>query len=217
MVCIDMQNQYGGEGRFLSWAAWEWDAVAKNANKVLVACRERGYPIVHVRVARDPDGIMCHPYDERDENGKPIYSVKGTWEADFIDYMKPLPGELVVEKQRFSAFYQTNFELILDGLKAEHLIMVGCDTDSCFLTSIYDAFTRGYTTSVVKDAVTSCTEGEHKASMLTIANWIYGGSIFEADEMVKAIKGKEYKAWFWETSHSFPFQTNNIDELYAQI
>jgi nicotinamidase-related amidase len=216
MLCIDMQNLYD-TGGYEPWQAWQWTQTGQNASKVLFACREKGYPIVHVKVARDVDGVTCHPFDVRDENGKPVYSVKDTKAADFIECMKPFPGELIVEKQRFSAFYQTNLDLILQGYKAEHLIMVGGFTDSCFLTSIYDAFTRGYTTTVIKDGCTAGSEGAHKASMLIIANWIYGGSIITADEMVKALKGEEYKGWFWEMSHSFPFETNNIDELYNQI
>lgn len=216
MLAIDMQNEYAAGG-YDPWAAWNWEETGKNAGKVLHACREKGYPIVHVKVARDPQGITCHPFDVRDENGRPVYSVKDTYNGDFIDIMKPLPGEMIVEKQRFSAFYQSNLELVLQGLKAEHLIMVGGFTDSCFLTSVYDAFTRGYTISIIKDGCTAGTEGAHKASMLIMANWIYGSSIFKADEMVKAIKGQDYQAWFWETSHSFPFETNNIDELYETI
>lgn len=216
MVCVDMQNEYGSDG-YSPWAAWHWDEVGKNAAKVLNACREKGYPIVHLKVARDPDGVMCHPFDVRDENGKAVYSVKGTHRGDFIPSMQPLPGEFVVEKQRFSGFYETNLNLILHGLKAEHLIMVGGFTDSCFLTTIYDAFTRGYTTSVIKDATTAGSEGAHKASILTIANWIYGGSIFTADEMVKAIRGEPYRAWFWETSNTMPFTTKDIDAYYDSI
>jgi biuret amidohydrolase len=216
MIAVDMQNEYGCDG-YNRWAAWNWDETAKNARKILDACRENGYPVVHVRVARDPDGIMCHEYDAKDENGKPIYSVKGTKKAEFCDLMKPLPGELIVEKQRFSAFYQTNLELILQGLHAQHLIMVGGFTDSCFLTSVYDAFTRGYTISIIKDAVTCGSEGAHKANMLTMANWIYGSSIFKADEMVKAIHGEPYTAWFWEESNSMSYEVDTINELYEQL
>lgn len=216
MLCIDMQNEYGAGG-YEEWAAWHWNETAENASKVLAACREKKIPVVHVKVARDLEGIMCHPYDVRDKEGHAVYSVKDTWKGDFVDCMKPLPGEIVVEKQRFDAFYQTNLDLVLQGLGAEHLIMVGGFTDSCFLTSIYSAFTRGYTTSVIKDGTTAGSEGAHKASILTIANWIYGGSIFTADEMVKAINGQPYKAWFWEGSNTFPFTTENIDELYDQI
>ena len=216
MLCIDMQNEYGGSG-YEPWAAWRWNEVGENAAKVLRACREKGYPVVHVKVARDPEGVMCHPFDVRDEQGHAVYSVKGTWRGDFIDSMKPVQGELVVEKQRFDAFYQTNLDLILTGLKAEHLIMVGGFTDSCFLTSIYSAFTRGYTISVIKDGTTAGSEGAHKASILTIANWIYGCSIFTADEMVKAIHGEPYRAWFWETSNTMPFTTKDIDDYYDSI
>lgn len=214
LLIIDMQYEESPKG---FWKAYNWDATVNNAQRVLEACRVKGYPIVHVKVARDPEGVQCHPFDLRDENGKPIYSVKGTKNAEIIDELKPISGELIVEKQRFSAFYQTNIELILQGLKADHLIMMGVFTDSCFLTSVYDAFTRGYTISIVKDACTAGTEAAHKTSILDMANWIYGCSIFNAEEMVKAIKGENYSAWFWDYPNSMPYGLNNIEEVYQKL
>lgn len=214
LIIIDMQYEDSPEG---FWKSYNWDATVKSAQHVLEACREKNYPIVHVKVARDPDGIQCHPFDLRDDEGKPIYSVKGTKKGEIIDELKPIAGEMIVEKQRFSAFYQTNIELILQGLKADHLIMMGVFTDSCFLTSVYDAFTRGHTISIVKDACTAGTEAAHKTSMLDMANWIYGCSIFDAEELVKAIEGKEYHAWFWDYPNSMPYQLDNIEERYQEL
>src|SRR5699024_2946983 len=153
-------------------------------------------------------------FDLRNERGEPIYSVKGSEKGEIIDELKPIEGEIIVEKQRFSAFYQTNLDLILAGLEADHLIMMGIFTDSCFLTSTYDAFTRGHTISIIKDACTSGTEASHKTSMLDMANWIYGSSIFDADEFIKALSGEEYEAWFWETPNSMPYELDNIEEMY---
>jgi len=214
LVIIDMQNEYDADGY---WGSVNWKETVANAKKVLEACRKKGYPVVHVMVARDPSGVHCHPFDVRDENGKPIYSVKGTKKGEIVDDLKPIPGEIIVEKQRFSAFYQTNLDLVLAGLKAEHLIMMGVYTDSCFLTSVYDAFTRGYTISIVKDACTAGTVASHKTSMLDMANWIYGCSIFKADELIKAINGEKYSAWFWEKPNSMPYELHNVEELYEKL
>lgn len=214
LVIIDMQYEGAPDGY---WATANWEETVANCKKVLDACREAGIPVVHVCVARDPSGVHCHPFDVRDENGRPIYSVKGSAKGEFVKELKPLPGEIIVEKQRFSAFYQTNLELVLSGLKADHLIMMGIFTDSCFLTSAYDAFTRGYTISIVKDGCTAGTVGAHKTSMLDMANWIYGCSIFKADELVKAIKGEEYRAWFWDKPNSMPYEIHEIEELYEKL
>jgi biuret amidohydrolase len=209
-----MQYESGPQGY---WQGHNWDHTVSCSKKVLQACREKGYPIVHVLVAKDENGIMCHPYDVKDINGKPIYSVKGTRNGEIMDELKPIKDEIVVEKQRFSAFYQTNLDLILQGLKAEHLIMMGVFTDACFLTSVYDAFFRGYTISIVKDACTAGTEAAHKTSILDMANWIYGCSIFEATELTKAINGENYHAWFWEKANSMPYQLDNIGEMYDRL
>lgn len=214
LVIIDMQYEGSPDGY---WKTYNWDSTVQNSKKVLDACRKKGIPVVHVVVARDPNGVHCHPFDVRDEHGKPIYSVKGTEKAEIIDELKPIRGEMIVEKQRFSAFYQSNLELVLKGLNAEHLIMMGIFTDSCFLLSAYDAFTRGYTISIVKDACTAGTEASHKTSMLDMANWVYGSSIFNADELVKALNGETYRAWFWDLPNQMPYELNNINEMYNKL
>lgn len=214
LVIIDMQYEDSSSG---FWKSVNWDDVVKRSQSVLNACREKGYPVVHVKVARDPEGVQCHPFDLRDENGRPLYSVKGSRKAEIIDELKPVQGEFVVEKQRFSAFYQTNIDLILQGLKADHLIMMGVFTDSCFLTSVYDAFTRGYTISIVKDACTAGTVAAHKTSILDMANWIYGCSIFDAEELVKAVRGNDYSAWFWEYPNSMPYELDDIEKMYWKL
>ena len=76
---------------------------------------------------------------------------------------------------------------------------------------------RGYTISIVKDACTAGTEAAHKTSILDMANWIYGCSIFNAEEMVKAVKGENYSAWFWDYPNSMPYQFNNIEEVYQKL
>lgn len=214
LMMIDLQYESGPNG---FWQAYNWDNTVKNNETVLNACREKGIPVVHVRVVRDKSGVHHHAYDVRDENGDPMYAIRGNKNTEIMKELKPIDGEIIVDKQRFSAFYQTNLDLVLQGLKADHLIMTGVFTDSCFLTSTYDAFTRGYTISIIKDACTAGTEASHKTSMLDMSNWIYGSSIFAADQLVKAINGEEYNAWFWEKPNSMAYELDNIDEMYDKL
>jgi nicotinamidase-related amidase len=212
LIVIDMQ--YNSDGY---WGTYGWDDTVSNCKLVLESCRSKGYPIVHLMVAMDPAGVLCHPLDPRDKDGNPICSVKGDRETEIVDELKPLPGEIVIEKQRDSAFYQTNLDLVLQGLKAEHLIMIGCFTDACYLTSAYDAFQRGFPISIIKDACTAGTEAAHKASILIMANWVYGCSIFNAKELVKALNDEKYAAWFWDQPNSMPFELHNIQEQYQKL
>jgi len=214
LMLIDMQYESSPKG---FWKTQGWDSIVINARKVLEASRERGIPIIYVRVARRPDGIDAHEFDIRNGKGKPIYSVKGTRGAEIVKELKPKPEDVVIDKQRFSAFYQTNVEIVLQGLKIKHLIMFGVFTDSCFLTSVYDAFFRGYRISIVKDACGAGTEAAHKSSILDMANWIYGCRIFRAEEVVKALRQEEYTCWCWEKPNTMRYSTETIDQLYDQI
>jgi len=219
-ISVDIQKVYDVEimkrdGAAADWGAWKFKEAGRQATKVLNACREKGYTIIHLTLL--VDDFTAHPLEERDEKGQLIYSVKGTVGSEIIDSMKPWPGELVIEKNRTSGFYETNLDNVLRNLGIKHLILVGGFSDACFLTTAYDAWSRNYTLSIVKDAVTAGSDGAHKAAILTLANWTWGTSIFLADEMIKAIKGLPYSAWFWERSQAFPYTTSNIDEMYEQL
>ena len=215
LMLIDMQYEASPEG---SWKTHDWDSIVINAKKVLEASRERGIPTIYVRIAKRPDGIDAHEFDQRNEKGELSYSsVKGTRGAEIVEELKPRPKDVVVDKQRFSAFYQTNLEIILQGLKVKHLIMCGVFTDSCFLTSVYDAFFRGFRISIVKDACGAGTEAAHKSSILDMANWIYGCRMFRAEEMVKALRQEEYKCWCWEEPNTMAYSIDTINQLYDRI
>ncbi len=214
LILIDMQNESTPNG---FWKTYGWDNIVINAKKVLEQARKINLPIIFVRVAGRVDGIDTYEYCPTDENGNRVYSVRGTDSVEIVDELKPGPEEIIVEKQRFSAFYQTNMDLVLRRLKVQELIMLGVYTDSCFLTSVYDAFTRDYRISIIKDACGAGTEAAHKTSIIDMANWIYGCRIFKTEEMIKAMENRAYKCWQWEKAHSMPYTTKNIDEVYEKI
>ena len=214
LVIIDMQIEDSPHG---FWKADNWDFTVQNAQKVLKACRRKAYPVIHLMIAKRPDGVDSHPFDMRDEEGRLTYSVEGTENCEIINELRPLKNEIVIKKQRFSAFYQTNMEIILRGLNVKHLIMMGVFTDACFLLSVHDAFARGFTISIVKDACTAGTEAAHKTSILDMANWVYGSSIFSTDNLVKALNGEDYRAWFWNEPNTLKYHLDDIEEVYRKI
>ena len=218
LLCIDVQKVYDKDeldGKFEPWVAWQFKEVGQRATQVLNACREKGYNIIHLALCLDEH--TTHPYDELDEEGKPIYSVKGTLGGEIIDSMKPQEGEIYIEKQRWSGFYGTNLDIVLKKHGIKHLIVVGGFTDACVLHTVYDAWERDYKITIVKDAMTAGSEGAHKAAVLTMANWVLGCDVFTTEELVKALRGEEYKAWFYETSHTLLYDCKNIDELYNKL
>ncbi len=214
LMIVDMQYEESVQGNL---PVYNWKKVVKNARNVLTVCREKSIPLVYTRTTRRPDGIDSHSFDSRQEDGTPSHSVEGSRAAQIVEELQPNRTDIVVNKQRWSAFFQTNMDVLLQGLGVNHLIMMGVFTDSCFLTTVYDAFFRGYGISIIKDACGAGTDAAHKTSILDMANWVYGCSIFKADEIIKALRGEEYRAWFFEKPNSVPYTLENVEDLYKKL
>ena len=65
-MLIDMQYEH----RKAPWKTHDWDSIVINARKVLEASRERGIPIIYVRIAKRPDGLDAHEFDQQNEEGE---------------------------------------------------------------------------------------------------------------------------------------------------
>src|SRR4029077_17352940 len=70
--------------------------------------------------------------------------IRGTWNTDIVEALKPEPGDIALHKTRFSGFYQTDLDSILKGLGARSLIVTGCTTSICVESTIRDAMFRDY-------------------------------------------------------------------------
>ncbi len=82
--------------------------------------------------------------------------------AEDIDYR---PGDYFVPKRRYSAFFGTDLEILLKGLKAETLILTGGLTDVCVHYTFVDAHQHDYHCRVVEDCVGGSGQEAHEASL----------------------------------------------------
>lgn len=81
--------------------------------------------------------------------------VAGTWDVEVDERIGVEPDDFIVDKPRCSAFYNTNLEVILRGLKVDTLIVCGVTTEMCVESTIRDAFFRDFQIIVPQDAVAS--------------------------------------------------------------
>ena len=72
--------------------------------------------------------------------------------------LRPQPGDYTVIKPRWSAFFQTELDLILRRLDVRTVILTGTTTPNCVRTSCYDAISLEYNTVVLTDCCSSQTE-----------------------------------------------------------
>lgn len=81
--------------------------------------------------------------------------LKGTWDADVVDELKPFVNEQshLLRKQKFSAFYNTNLEVMTRVLGVRTLIVAGVSTNACVETSLREAYMRDYDLIIVEDCI----------------------------------------------------------------
>ena len=79
--------------------------------------------------------------------------------------LDPQPEDIVIPKDRGSAFEGTNLQLLLRTMQLESIILVGCSTDWCVEATAWDATNKDYYVVVVEDCVRSPRPDGHEAAL----------------------------------------------------
>jgi nicotinamidase-related amidase len=61
--------------------------------------------------------------------------------------------DIIIKKTKYSSFYRTNLDKVLETHKIENLLIAGTKTNNCIIATTFDAFYRDYNTYVVSDLV----------------------------------------------------------------
>jgi nicotinamidase-related amidase len=179
LILIDMQKFVLGEhyvkaavkAGYSEEEAWEavreYDErvknVVKNVQKLLEVCRRKGFDIIHVRI----QGPTDNPRHTAKVNRKIGLIIPPEFEdGEFIDEVKPLPGELVISKTNGGALSGTNLDFILRNMDIDSLIIVGFLTDQCVLATSIHAADLGYDVLLLEDACTTRSKQLHDAVLL---------------------------------------------------
>jgi len=209
VIVVDMQNDFGSVGGMFERAGIDISpiqaAIVPTA-KVLDAARKAGIPIVYLQMQHRPDmadmGAADSPHRQRHMRlsvGQMMKApdgteggilIAGSWGAQIVDALKPQARDMVVPKHRFSGFYETALNTVLQGLGAKHLIFTGCTTSICVESTIRDAMFRDYHCVLLEDCTAEPighgnSRSNHDASLLTIE--VLFGWISDSQKFVEAV------------------------------
>lgn len=146
-------------------ADWRWERM-DNAKRLYAGARAKGVPIVHVRLAVDPDytGVIVNtPLIE--EWVRLAAWQEGTWGTEFLEGLGPVDGEPVVTHTRNSGFHNSTLEEVLFALDARHLICCGVSTAYTVEGTVRQATDIGYRVTVAADACSTATQAQHEAAL----------------------------------------------------
>lgn len=107
--------------------------------------------------------------------------IRGTWDADIVEDIKPLEDDHVVIKRRDSAFHDTEIGVWLRSIGVDTLIFCGIDTSICVETSLREAFNLGYDIILVSDATASSNRKHYESTLENVKD--YYGIVIELREL----------------------------------
>jgi biuret amidohydrolase len=213
LLVIDMQRESLPRGFYGVPTMAE---VAENCRRVVQAAREYAIPIVYTQHIHRPSGVDAVAGEPRAPDGHTPLAYVGE-AAEILPELSPQPQDVVVQKRRYSAFYDTELNSVLHGLEAKELLITGVVTDGCVMTTAWDAFAQDWPVTLIKDGCGASSEGSHASAVLTLANWVYGIQIFRTAEFIKCLAGKEHYAWIAEKPNSVPFTADDMMKRYERL
>jgi len=126
--------------------------VVANAARLLVSARDTGAMVAHAR-ADHPAGAKA--LNITDSESRPPLITGGTPDAEIVPMLAPRPGEYLVPKHRWSAFFGTYLDHALRTREIDTIVLCGGSTEIGIASTAYAARDLGYNLIVVSDACTS--------------------------------------------------------------
>lgn len=154
------------------------------AEKLLAAARSAGVPVVFFQEVHRPSGI---DFGRELDGTEGVHCVEGQPGTDLEPTLRPLPDEFHIVKRRYSGFIGTDFEIVLSGLKASTLILIGGLTDVCVHYTFADAHQRDFYVRVVTDCVGGSSQYRHDAA-LDAMEYLQTGALRTSDEFLAAFE-----------------------------
>lgn len=136
-----------------------WAAVDKTAELVSVA-RKNGIPVIHVKGLHSGVNTWSRGAKQKRKTSNLTEEMvlKG---REIVEEVKPLPGELVIEKAAASAFHGTPLLFQLVSLGIDTVIACGETTSGCVRASVVDGATYRFKMGVVEECVFDRTQASH--------------------------------------------------------
>jgi nicotinamidase-related amidase len=164
------------------------------AEKLLAAARAAGVPVVFFQEVHRPSGV---DFGRELDGIEGVHCVEGRPGTDLEPSLRPLLDgshpEFHIVKRRYSGFIGTDFEIVLRGLRASTLILVGGLTDVCVHYTFADAHQRDFYVRVVTDCVGGSSQYLHDAALAAM-EYLQTGAMRTTEEILTAFEQLERTA-----------------------
>lgn len=161
LLVIDMLNDFIlADGKLTN---------GENGQKIVGFCRET---IEKHRANGDEIIYICDKHEEDDKEFLmfPKHCVVGSGGSEIIEELKPLEGDKIIPKRRYSGFFATELDLYLREKGISEISIVGVCTNICVLYTTADARNFGYEVNVYERGVASFNMEAHEFALKEIGS-----------------------------------------------
>ena len=192
LLVIDMQNGFvskGGSYDLMGLNVSKYSDVVPSLKRLVAFCRKVKIPIFYSQAVREESGIdlltKSHrilPKSREERIKRRPICIRGSWDAEIVEELKPNFDDHVVIKRRDSVFQDTEVEVWLRSLGIDSIIFAGIDTSICVESSLRDAFNHGYDVVLISDATASNNLNHYNSTLDNIRN--YYGIVMNLEEFI---------------------------------
>lgn len=174
LLLVDLQRGFlhpdgfvAAQGRDVSACA----TAARHCYALARIAREAGMPVIWTRHVLRPDhadaGLLTT--ELRPRLGQIGALARGTADIEIPAEAGVEPGDFVIDKPRYSAFFGTALDMLLAARGIRALMVGGVTTSMCVESSVRDAAQRDIRTFVPREAVADFDAARHAASLSAMA------------------------------------------------
>ena len=146
--------------------AWEGVHVIK---PLIERARAKGIPIIYTTNRRRADFWDSGSWSWKSTRQKERPRTAAVQDPNaIVREIAPGPKDVLIEKQKPSAFYGTPLQSYLTLLGCDSLLVTGATTSGCVRASVLDAFSANYRVAVVEDACFDRSQASHAVSLCDI-------------------------------------------------
>ena len=135
-----------------------WKAI-EPTKQVFAAARAAGVPVIYSTRHVDTRGVHSTFRKIREQRDD---------QYDIYHEFTPQPGELVIYKERASAFFGTPLVAHLRLMGIESLIILGESTSGCVRASTVDAYSNGFHSVLVEECTYDRSALSHKVNLFDL-------------------------------------------------
>jgi nicotinamidase-related amidase len=141
-----------------------WQALPR-IRELLEAARGARLPVIYTHAGPRPDAVRFGGWARKNARALQPTDVSKAIGNDFPSQIAPQPGDIVIEKDKPSAFFGTPLLSYLIALQVDGLIVAGTTTSGCVRATVLDAFSYNLPLAVVEECTFDRGEVSHKINL----------------------------------------------------